>query len=440
MVDTLGGKLAQKRRDTSVVRGRLTQRLVGSMLKPGKYHDKSNLGLFLHVRSGGSKQYVQRVMIDGKRREIGLGSHPFLTLNEAREAALTNKKNILSGSNPLEEKELLKKRPTFAEAADIILKSIEATASPRYLSQFKGNLNRHINPEIGSIRIDKISNPQIIKLVDSISARSPSTAKSVKVCMNRVFNWSVGMGFISVNPVIVSSQSFAKVVTTINHWVSLHHTECHDFLTKLRASDGWVGIKLALEFIVLTATRSSETRRARWKEIDWNAGIWTVPPNQIKGRKQVVIPLSNRSLEILREMRSNSNRISPEDVIFGSERKGGEINRKLLSEYVKKDLNFAVDVHGFRTSFRVWGQELTDFSEESLELALSHSPGGSVRNAYARSSLLRERYQISCNWDKFLSAPPNEFTKVQDFDVSSDLEDFIIRYTKPDKPKIPRLL
>lgn len=419
--------MASVPRETSVVRGKLTTRFINSVTRPGKYHDRSSLGLYLHVRTKGSKQYVQRLVINGRRKEIGLGPHPAVTLYEARNLALENKRKALAGHDPAGLKAKQKEVPTFAEAVERTAKSIENKFSERYMRGFRNSLKLHVTPVLGHLQVNKIDNTDLVSLINKVSAEKPATAKSLKARISKVFNYCVSMGYVKNNLVEISRGAFDSLDVKVTPRVSLSYNKCHDFIKKLHDSDGYIGVKLILEFIILTAKRSGETRTAEWKEIDFESCIWNIPKEHTKDRKPHTVPLSKRAIEILQEMRGVYDVNDDDHVIFRSEKNSGVIDRATLTDYIKDVLKYDVHLHGFRTSFRTWAQEETDFSDEACEIILGHKYGNSVRSAYARSPLLEERYHILSAWANFLSQSPDKYEHKTVFQLPAGFQKHVTR-------------
>ena len=385
------------------LRGQLTAAFVRSVTKPGKYHDKTGMGLMLRVSPSGSRRWVQRLVCNGKRIEIGLGGFPIVTLAEARERAIENKRLAYNGHNLVERKSKMADIPTFQEAAAEAVVILSHGKAPKYDVRFMGALNLHVIPHIGSAMVTAISRAELNRLFEPLITEKPGIARKVIEHTSAVFKWCVGKGFIDVNPMDNARQFLPKIKASGKHRASLPYDQVTRFLRDLHASGASVSTKLGIEFLILTAGRSIEIRGAVWDEIDLTKNQWIIPAGRMKARKEHIVPLSDRALEILQEARSLAGTAGDLPVIFPSPR-GGIFSDVTFSKLVKTTLGYPVDVHGFRTSFRTWSQEKTSFSEEACELALAHVFGDETRNAYAQSNLLDERARLMQQWADYVKA------------------------------------
>lgn len=379
----------------------LTIAYVNSVTKAGKYHDNKGHGLMLRVNESGSKQWVQRVTHEGNRSELGLGSPPVVTLAEARDKALDNKRSIRSGQNPIDERRQRLAVPTFETAAAEACKIQSIGKAKSYDVRFMGGLRLHAFPTIGKKRISDVSPKDIFQILDTTSRNSSDTAKKLRIYLSVVMKWALSNDFISEDPIQRGVIGLPKYSTAIAHRKFLPYHLVNELIEALKVSNASAPAKLALEFLILTAGRSGEIRHAPWDEFDIPAKLWTIPAARMKMNRDHVVPLSDRALEILSEARA----LSPDsEIVFRSPR-GVSLGDVTLSKFVKEGLNYNVDVHGFRTSFRVWTQEKTDCKHDAAELALAHSVGTKVEKAYMRSKLLPERAKLLQDWADYLKIP-----------------------------------
>lgn len=383
------------------VRGRLSPAFVRSVKGPGKYSDGSGLGLMLRVMPSGSQQWLQRLLFEGRRIELGLGSPPVVTLYDAREKAIENKRLVLQGQSPMKARATVSNVPTFADAAEKAIQVNAVDKASSYSIRFRGALELHVFPHIGKKKVDQITPVDLNEFLTPLIIGSPAVAKKVKVYVSTVMKWCVGSGYIERSPMELSKIALPKVVVEDKPRASLPYNDIHDFLVALRNTGATQPTKLCMEFLILCASRSSEARGAEWSEFDLEKGIWTISRERMKDRKSDhIVPLSKRAIEILAEARQWN-----QDLVFPSPT-GKILSDATLSKLVRKSMKVDVDIHGFRTSFRTWGQEKTQFSEEALELCLAHKTGNKVRRAYARSELLDERAQIMQAWSDYISVKP----------------------------------
>ena len=407
MGDDMGEEVVVARPNRRAAKA-LTAAFVRTVVKPGKYHDGGGLGLFLRVEPNGSRFWVQRIMIRGKRRELGLGSFPLISLSEAREAATDNKKLARSGGDPLQAKRDARAIPTFAEAAHRVHQMHKPTwRNEKHARDFINSLESYAVPKIGNIRVSEVSSADVLRVLTPIWTEKPETARRVRQRIGTVMKWAVAQGWRSYDPARDIAQALPKHNRAKVHRKALHYDQVADCIGTVKASGAWYATKLALEFLILTATRSGEIRGAKWEEIDFhgakdiataNRATWIIPAERMKMKKPHRIPLSARAVEILSEadfLRDDSGLIFPS-------KSGKQLSDMTLSKLVK-ELGFDADVHGFRTSFRTWAQEQTDFPREVAEAALAHAGGDAVEQAYARSDVFEKRRDMMEQWSRYIS-------------------------------------
>ncbi len=381
----------------------LTAALVRNTQEPGKYHDGGGLGLYLRVEPNGSRFWVQRIMIRGKRRELGLGSPPLISLAEVRETAAENKKLARTGGDPLQAKRDARAIPTFAEAVSRVHEMHKPSwRNEKHARDFINSLEAYAIPKIGSLKISDIGSADVLSVLTPIWMEKPETARRVRQRIGTVLKWAIAQGWRSDDPARDIAQALPKHNRTKVHRKALPFEDVAKCIETVRASGAWLATKLALEFLILTATRSGEVRGARWDEIDLhgakdifaaNRATWVIPAERMKMKKPHRIPLSARAVKILRDaelLRDESGLIFPSKT-------GKQLSDMTLSKLVK-ELGFDADVHGFRTSFRTWAQEQTDFPREVAEAALAHAGGDAVERAYARSDVFEKRREMMETW------------------------------------------
>lgn len=403
-------------------RNKLTARLVETVAQPGKYHDGGGLGLYLRVMAGGSKQWVQRLMVRGRRQEIGLGSPPVVTLAKAREKALTNKRIAYERGDPLAEKHAAEAALTFEDAARKVHEMHAPTwRNDKHRLDFIRSLEAYAFPTMGKRKVADITPADVLAVLSPIWTAKPETARRVRQRIGTVMKWAVAQGWRLDNPAESIGKALPKHERKVQaHRKALPHAEVAGCIDTVKASGAWAATKLALEFLVLTAARSGEVREARWDEIDFGpegaanpanpanpAAVWEIPASRMKMKRPHRVPLSPRALEILREAEAFRD---GSGLIFPSPR-GKPLSDMTLSKLVK-ELGFAADVHGFRTSFRTWAQECTNYPREVAEAALAHAVGDAVERAYARSDVFEKRRKMMAAWAAYLAARRGEVVKL----------------------------
>ncbi|MEM6742954.1 MAG: tyrosine-type recombinase/integrase [Pseudomonadota bacterium] len=376
----------------------LTVRFIETVAVPGKYHDGRGLGLYLRVLTGGSRQWVQRIMVSGRRAEIGLGSPPVVTLAMAREAALANKRLARDGRDPVAEKRAERDALSFADAARKAHSELAPTfRNPKDAKAFLAALEAHAFPRFGDRKAADVTSAETRQAVLAIRTTTPEAARKLALRISAVFKWCIAEGVRSDNPATAEALALPRREKTLRHRKALPHGEMAACLASVRASGAWSATKLALEFVVLTAARSGEARAARWSAIDLEAGLWQVPAERMKMKRPHRVPLSDRAAEVLGEAATLED---GSGLVFPSHR-GRPLSDMTLSKLVKS-LGFDADVHGFRTSFRTWAQECTDHPREVAEAALAHAVGDIVERSYARSDAFERRRALMQEWADYL--------------------------------------
>lgn len=371
----------------------LSDAFVRTVAESGKYFDGH--GLFLKVDASGARRWVQRIVIRGKRSEIGLGSFPLVSLKEAREAAFANRKLARSGGDPLADRKREKAVLTFAEAARNVHKLHQPSwRNKKHAAQFISTLETYVFPKMGRHRVSDVTSADVLAVLTPMWLEKEETARRVKQRIGMVMKWAVAQGWRSDNPVDVIAQALPKQARTKAHRKALPYADVSTCIEAVRASGAEPATKLALEFLVLTAARSGEVRGATWAEMDLERASWTVPASRMKAKREHVVPLSPRAVEILKEARSLSDTTG---LVFPGTKPGKPLSDMTLSKLVK-ELGFDADVHGFRTSFRTWAQERTNFPREVAEAALAHTIRDKAEAAYARSNLFDKRRKMMEAW------------------------------------------
>lgn len=385
----------------------LTAAFVKSVREPGKYFDGH--GLYLRVDPNGSRFWIQRITIRGKRCELGLGSPSLVTLAEAREAALANRKLARTGGDPLAAKRKSAAVVTFTEAAREVHRiHLPTWRSTIHAAQFISSLENHVFPRLGDMRISEISSSDVLAVLEPIWTAKPETARRVRQRISTVMKWAKAKGWRTDNPAEDIDTALPKHDTRRAPRKALPYQEVAACLTAIRTSDAGLSKQLALEFLILTATRSGETREAVWSEINLEKATWEIPAERMKMKRPHRIPLSGRAIEVLQHARGLSD---GSDLVFPGSKAGRPFTDWSLLRIVK-DLGFDADVHGFRTSFRTWTQERTNFPREVAEFALAHVVGDAAEQAYARSDLFQKRRKMMEAWAGFLAQEQGKVVRI----------------------------
>ncbi len=350
-------------------------------------------GLYLRITKAGTRQWIFRAMIHGKRRKIGLGGHPAVSLAKARDKAAEIRRAIADGIDPLAEKRRAK-IPTFAEAAKQVHElNCARGRNGKHKKQWIMTLERHAFPTIGALPLDQVTRGDVLAVLTPIWTATPETARRVRQRIRSVMKYGMAHGWLEHNPageaIDGALPAMPKLVN--GNFRSLPHAEVGGVLDGLRPAD------LCLRFLILTACRSGEARGATWDEI--RGETWTIPAERMKAGREHRIPLSPAALDVL-------------DAALPCRRDGGLIfpgrsPTKPLSDMTltailrRRGLADRATVHGFRSSFRDWCAE-TGQPRELAEAALAHTVGG-VEGAYFRSDLFERRRALMDAWGAYVT-------------------------------------
>ena len=396
--------------------GQLTARRVQTEDEPGRHGDGDGNGLYLNVAPKGSKSWVQRIAINGRKRDIGLGSYPTISLARAREMAHANKVAVAEGRDPLKEKHEAREAartpspsvPTFAEAASHVIELRRPIwSNPKHAAQWESTLATYAFPAIGNRPVDRITSGDVLAILTPIWTAKHETASRVRQRMEVVFDWAIATGWRLDNP---AGKAVLRVLPRTaklkRRHRSLPYREVPDALIRVRRSPADLVTRLSFEFLVLTAARSGEVRKSTWSEIDLGSATWTVPEERMKARREHRVPLSVRCLEILAEARELNGR--DQDLIFPGW-SGKPLSDMTYGALLRREEVPAV-AHGFRSSFKNWCMEASGIPDRQLvsELALAHDVGDETEKAYSTTDLLEERRPLMEAWAGFCH-PVGEF-------------------------------
>jgi len=368
----------------------LSAAFVRTVTAPGKYTDGH--GLFLKVDASGAKRWVQRIVIRGKRSEIGMGSASLVSLAEVREAALENRKMARAGEDPLQARRASQALLSFEEAARKVHSIHKPTwRNKKHAAQFISTLATYTFPRIGKLKVSEVTTADVLAVLQPIWLEKPETARRVRQRIGTVMKWAIAHGWRSDNPAEAISQALPKQDSTQVHRKALPYNKVPEFLDALKASNAGNATKLALELLILAASRSGEVRLAEWSEFDLEQAVWTRPAGRMKSKKEHRVPLSPRALGLLSQARELG---VGEGLVFPGTKHAKPLSDMTLSKLTKA-LGYDVDVHGFRTSFKTWAQERTNTPRDVSEVALAHVVKDKAEAAYARSDFFEKRRQLS---------------------------------------------
>lgn len=383
----------------------LTVKAIDAVSVPGRYRDGS--GLYLVADNKTAKRWLLRIMVQGRRRDLGLGSYPLVSLSEARELARLYLKAARAGDDPTVTLRRSSSIPNFETVArDYFAQHKARWKNAKHRQQWITTLEQYAFPVLGKRRIDEITTPDVVAVLSPIWFEKHETARRLKQRIATVFDDAKGKGHLAgENPVAGVSASLKRDKRMRpQHFAALDYRDLPEFIARLRSDDTPAMAKLALEFTILTAARTGEVIKARWDEIDIGKRLWTIPASRMKAGKEHRVPLSDRVLAIIDTVRPVTERGG---WIFEGQRTRKPLSNMAMLKLLER-MKVPVTVHGFRSTFRDWCGEATGFPHAAIEKCLAHEVSNKVEAAYARSDLLDRRREIMAAWESFLASGGTE--------------------------------
>ena len=380
---------------------RLSATKVKALCNPGRYTDAEGLHLF--IGKTGKKSWVQRITIDGKRRDIGLGGFPAVSLAQARKRSADIRTAVAEGRDPLADKRR-PGMPTLKEAAYTVHKENKPRwRNEKHAAAWIQTLERYAFPMIGNKPVDRIERADVLTVLNPIWSTRPETARRVRQRLRTIFHWAMAYGFIEINPAgEVINGALPSMPKVKAHFRAMPYEEVRSALETVESSQASRAAKLCLRFLIFTAARSGEARGASWDEINLNDQVWRIPSERMKAGMEHRVPLSKQALEVLIEatvLRDESG------LVFPSSMKRRSTLSDMTLTKVLRSLGLAdrTTVHGFRSSFKNWTLEQTDTPWAVSEAALAHTLGNSTEQAYARSDLFERRRDLMQKWADYVT-------------------------------------
>ena len=360
-------------------------------------------GLYLVVRTTGSRSWVQRITIDGVRTDIGLGGYPNVRLPRARKRSAEIREAVADGRDPRVERRQ-PNLPTFRDVAEqYISKNAVRWKNPKESVNWRGCLNTYAYPAFGNTRIDRITRAEVLDMLLQIWDTKPSLARKLRQRTRVIFAAAMAYEYIDINPAgEVIDAGLPKIRAVSAHFRALPYQDVPDVLRRVEASQARLASRLCFRFLVLTAARSGEARGARWEEIDLDALTWAIPGSRMKAGREHRVPLSDAALNVLRRAKALDDNSG---LVFPSLYKPGRELSDMTLTKLLRDLGLAdrATVHGFRTGFKTWCMETEGIDWDVGEAALAHTLGNSTQAAYARSDLFERRRELMERWGSFVS-------------------------------------
>ena len=393
---------------------KLTPLKVARLKQPGRYGDGH--GLWLQVSEQGSKAWLFRYMRDGRARQMGLGALHTVSLQEARARARLARQVLLDGLDPIDVKHERRSRLrlekaralTFKQCADDYLGAhAGAWKNAKHRAQWSATLDAYAHPLIGALPVAAIDTALILKILRPIWQEKPETASRLRGRIERILDWATVQEYRhGDNPARWRGHLDALLpaktkVRAVKHHPALPFVELPAFMDELRKRDS-ISAR-ALEFTILTATRTGEAIGARWDEIDLSTKTWTVPASRMKAGRPHRVPLSDRAVAILDELpRDDSN------FVFLGAKVGSPISNMAMLELLRGMNGNGLTVHGFRSTFSDWARERTGYPRDVVEMALAHAVKDKSEAAYRRGDALEKRRRLMAEWARYCALPAVE--------------------------------
>jgi integrase len=371
-------------------------------------------GLYLQVSRFGTKSWIYRYMLDGRRREMGLGPYPAVSLAVAREKAAECRRMakgeridpIAARKAQREQKRLdAAKMTTFRQCGDAHVTAKEAGwRNPKHRAQWRSTLVTYVYPVFGSQPVQAIDVELVMKVLEPIWTTKPETASRVRGRIESILDYAAARGWRQgENPArwrgyLDKLLPKKTDVRPVKHHAALPYAEIGDFMIELRQEEGIAACALA--FTILTVgPRTGGTIPARWPEIDRRARLWTIPGERMKGKgeKEFKVPLSDAAMAILKEM----HKIRQNEFIFPGAKAGRPISNMAMLMMLRRMGRRDLTVHGFRSTFKDWASDRTNFPREIIEMALAHTIPDKLEAAYRRGEALVKRRQLMNKWARY---------------------------------------
>ncbi len=380
---------------------------VARLMKKGKY--PIGEGLYLQISRSGAKSWVFRYSMNKKTTWMGLGSYSVVTLAEARAKTLALRKTLSDGVNPLVRKNQIEQAQRFDEAklitfdecaSQYIAAHKSGWTNIKHISQWENTLKTFVSPVFGNVSIQDVDTSLVMRVLEPIWTSKNETADRIRGRVERIIGWATVKKYrTGDNPArwrghLDNLLAQRKKVRKVKHHSALSFEDLSDFMVSLRKIDSVSS--LALEFTILTATRTSEALNAKWEEFNLADRYWLIPAERMKAGEAHKVPLSDRSIEILKHLETRAFN----EFVFPGKKKFKPLSNMAMLQIIRR-LGHGVTTHGFRSTFRDWAAERTYFANEVVEKALAHTIPNKVEAAYRRGDLFDKRRKLMTAWAEY---------------------------------------
>jgi len=387
--------------------------------RPGKYADGGNL--YLQVRKATrksptddvTKSWLFRYSQFGRDTWMGLGPYPDVSLSEARTLATRERKKILQGIDPLTDKRARRiavrmahdNMLSFAECAELYVESqAPGWSNPKHIEQWRNTLKNLAGPVVGHLSVDQIDTALVMRCIEPIWTTKTETASRLRGRIEAVLDWAAVRGYRKGDNPARWCGHLDKLlprpsqVARVKHHPALPYTEVGAFMQQLRGDTGVAS--RALELTILTAARTNEVIQARWSEFDLDFKTWVVPAERMKSKRQHRVPLSDAAIATLKAVKGRSKRY-----VFPGHKRGSHLSNMAMMQVLKRMERIGITVHGFRSTFRDWCAESTNYPSDVAEMALAHTLRDKTEAAYRRGDLFEKRARLMADWARYCSKP-----------------------------------
>lgn len=391
---------------------KLNDRWCRGVAVPGLYADGGNL--YLQVTPAGSRSWVFRYRYGGRTRDMGLGPLHTVGLADARAQARQWRRCLLDGLDPIEERDKERQSRALAAAKALSFRACSdayitamgpSWRNDKHRAQWETTLRRYADPVMGELPVAEIDTPIVLRVLEPHWSRVPETASRLRGRIEKVLDWARARGYRQgENPArwrghLDQLLPRRSKIAPVRHYRALPFQDMREFCRALRTQPGPAA--RAFEFLILTAARTAEVLRASWSEIDLEGALWTVPAARMKSARDHRVPLSPAAVQLLQAQRAETFT----QWVFPSLRRDAPLSSMALLMALRRMGRPDITAHGFRSTFRDWSAETTDYAREVAEAALAHAVGDKVEAAYRRGDLFGKRRALMADWSRHCGYP-----------------------------------